>query len=203
MKFLAIDTSGKRLSVVAYKDGEVYKSDLPDCAMQHSVRLMDEVDAVFRSSGMTPKDCDFFAAVVGAGSFTGIRIGISTVKGLCAAADKPALSVTSFDCIAYAEKDLPLLALVDAGHGFVYACAYRADKTIALAPRYISAEEAEKIAESGYLPVAAEPFFAGAALADSCEGLLRAALAKKDALIRAEELTALYIRKSSAEEHAV
>ena len=50
---------------------------------------------------MTLGDCDFFAAVVGAGSFTGIRIGISAVKGFCAATGKPALPITSFDVAAY------------------------------------------------------------------------------------------------------
>ncbi len=202
MNFLAIDTSGKRLCVVAYRDGEIFKSDLSDCAMQHSVRLMGEIDGVFARARISVKDCDFFAAVVGAGSFTGIRIGISTVKGLCAVAEKPALAVTSFDALAYAEKDVPLLALVDAGHGCCYACAYNADKSVALAPRYLTAEEAHRIAESGYTPVAAEPFFTGAKLADPCAGLLNAVLAKRGELCPAEALAALYIRKSSAEENA-
>lgn len=200
MKFLAIDTSGKRLTAIAYADGRAEKTCLSDCAMQHSVRLMDEIDGVLSRAGMSASECDFFAVVVGAGSFTGIRIGISTVKGLCLALGKPALSVTSFDCIAYAEESVPVLALVDAGHGCYYACAYGADKRAETAPCFLPREEAEKIAAKGYAPVSGEPLSLGRET-DAGEGLLRAVLAKSGETAPAERLTALYIRKSSAEEN--
>jgi tRNA threonylcarbamoyl adenosine modification protein YeaZ len=147
LKFLAIDTSGKHLTVLAYNEGSVTVTHAENCAMQHSVRLMEEIDGVFARAQIRPADCDFFAVVVGAGSFTGIRIGIATVKGLCFACGKPALAVTSFDTVAYAEKNEPILALVDAWHGFVYACGYDGEKRVTFSPQYISGEELQTLAK--------------------------------------------------------
>lgn len=202
MKFLAIDTSGKYLTVAAYRDGEAYRTYLPDCATKHSVALMDEIDGIFERAKMTARECGFFAAVTGPGSFTGIRIGISTVKGLCLACNAPALSITSFDCLAYAEKNIPLVALVDAGHGFYYSCAYDGEKRVAVAPAYRSQEEVRGIVKDGYLPVAAEELFEGCARVNPGDGLVPAVLAKSGKKIPATEISALYLRRSSAEENA-
>ena len=89
--FLAIDTSSKYMTVLAAKDGKTFVSYVPDCAMRHSMLLMGEIDKVLSEAELSLNDCDFFSAVVGAGSFTGIRIGISTIKGFCLAAGKPSL----------------------------------------------------------------------------------------------------------------
>lgn len=201
MKFLAIDTSGKHLTVIAYHD-KAYTTSLPDCALEHSVRLMDELDGALSRAGMTAADCDFFAVVTGPGSFTGIRIGIATVKGLCLALDKPALAVTSFDCIAYDKSEFPLLCLVDAGHGYVYACGYREGSEVAVPPRYLSGAEAEEIArEGGYSLASSEDVCVDCRRADVANGLLNAVLRNTDNVRPAQELTALYVRKSSAEEN--
>ena len=101
MKYLAIDTSGNYLAVTAGKDGRTFCSCVPDCAMKHSVTLMGEVEKVLNEAELTLAECDFFAAVVGAGSFTGIRIGISAAKGFALACGKPTLAITSFDALAY------------------------------------------------------------------------------------------------------
>lgn len=197
MNFLAIDTSGKYLSVVSYRNGETIYNYQPNCLAKHSVVLMDEI----KRAQIRPEECDFFAAVVGPGSFTGIRIGISTIKGLCFACDKPALALTSFDCLAYAEKSEPLLALVDAGHGYYYACAYGRDKTVAAPSAYCSKEETEAFIGRGFAPVAADRLFEGCAAVDPCKGLMEAVKAKCGELIPASGLAAAYLRKSSAEEN--
>ena len=200
MNFLAIDTSGTYLSLTAACGGVRRTRCLADCAMQHSVLLMDEADALLHEAGLTPAQCDFFAVCVGPGSFTGIRIGIATVKGLCFAADKPALALTSFDALAYAEEGGRLLALVDAGHGHFYACGYDEARNITLAPAFLTREEADAAIAEGYTPVASSALFAGCALRDPAEGLYRAAAAKYKNAAPAAALTALYLRKSSAEE---
>ncbi len=200
MNFLAIDTSGKYLSVIAYREGRAERVFLPSCAMKHSVVLMDEIENALSCANMRPAECDFFAAVVGPGSFTGIRIGVSTVKGLCFACDKKALSITSFDCLAYAENKR-VLALADAGHGCFYACGYEENKTIVVSPAYCSGEEVSALIAQGFTPIATEVLFEGCAVVDPCEGLLRAVGAKCGNLIPASELTAMYLRKSSAEEN--
>lgn len=199
MKFLAIDTSGKHLSVIAYSGGIAEKVYLPECAMKHSVMLMDEVCGALSRAGMSAADCDFFAAVVGPGSFTGIRIGISTVKGLCFACGKPALSVTSFDCIAYDKEYERLLALIDAGRGEFYACGYEGGKP-AVAPCILSPVQAEELRKTGYVLRSAEELTLPCGRADPCNGLLNAVLSKAEERKGGDALHALYLRKSSAEE---
>lgn len=163
---------------------------------------MDEIDGVLSRAQLSLQECDFIATVVGAGSFTGIRIGIATVKGLCFASDKPALSITSFDALAYAERGGKRLALVDAGHGYYYTCAYGEEREILIPPAYSSKEEVEKLIEAGYSPVAYEALGLGESIVDPCEGLTLAVRAKHGEAVPPSELYALYIRKSSAEENA-
>lgn len=210
MKFLAIDTGGRYLSVAAYFEGRMFQHFSPDCALQHSVRLMDEVENVLEEANMRPSDCDFFAAAVGPGSFTGIRIGISTVKGLCLASDKPALAVTSFDALAYTEPcpergeaapPARRLALIDAGHGCFYSCGYDEKNEIVLPPAFTDREETEARIREGFVPIASEPLFEGCRIVSPGSGLVRAALAKSNRTVPPSALKALYLRRSSAEEN--
>ncbi len=202
MKFLAIDTSGKYLSVVAYNEGKTVKLFLEDCAMRHSVVLMEQIDEAFARAQMSARECDFFAVVVGPGSFTGIRIGISTIKGLCFACERPAIAVTSFECVAYDGKERAprLLALSDAGRGELYAYGYEGT-TAALGPAIIPFAQAEALVGEGWLPLSAEKIPFGCGQADPCDGLLRAVLAKSESAAPASALHAFYMRKSSAEEN--
>lgn len=202
--FLCVDTSGDTLSVVARKDGKIYSAFLPDCAMKHSVRLMEKVDEVLNAASMRLDECDFFAAVVGAGSFTGIRIGISATKGFALACKKPTLPVTSFDAIAYNNigRKGKLLCLVDALHGYYYACGYQ-DGEIILPPAYISEEEVLALKAQGYallantnLPVAEKT---DVEIFSPVEGLAFATAALCERENAFSQLEALYIRKSSAE----
>ena len=88
MNYLAIDTSGEYLTVIAKHGERTERVFRPDCLAKHSVVLMEEIDGALSRAQMTAAECDFFAVVVGPGSFTGIRIGIATVKGLAFAAGK-------------------------------------------------------------------------------------------------------------------
>ena len=189
------------MSVVAVKDGNAFCSYLPDCTMKHSILLMQTVDETLKKADMTLEDCDFFAAVVGAGSFTGIRIGISAVKGFCLATGKPALPITSFDTVAYnALDDKKILCLVDALHGYYYACGYEKGE-VTLAPAYLSEGEVLALKEQGYTLVSCEKLEIATTTVSPVEGLKNAAiaLANKSAFA---PLDALYIRKSSAELNA-
>ena len=152
---------------------------------------MDEIDGALKEAKLPLSECDFVACVVGPGSFTGIRIGISAVKGLCMAAEIPALAVTSFDCLAYAEKRERLLGLVDAGHDHFYACPY--DGFTPGTASYLSSKAANAVAEQGYLPVTERD-------TDIALGLKNAAEALMERRAPATQLAALYLRKSSAEE---
>ncbi len=200
--FLAVDTSGNFLTVLAVKEGKAFSAHIPDCAMKHSVSVMPAVEEAMQKASLTLEECDFFAAVVGAGSFTGIRIGISIVKGFCLACNKPSLPITSFDVAAYNGLDEgKTLCLIDALHDCYYACGYEGEK-VAYSPAYLTKDEVLALQKEGYalratcaLPLEAE---AKVELVDPVLGLERAAKALSE---RGSfgELTALYVRKSSAE----
>ncbi len=205
MNFLAVDTSGNFMSVVVCKGEEVYSSFTPDCAMKHSVLLLPKIEETLEKTGIQLTDCDFFGAVVGAGSFTGIRIGVSGVKGVALATGKPTLPITSFAVAAYnAIDEGKTLCLVDALHDSYYACGYQGEEVV-LQPAYLSEEEVLCLASEGYalracnrLPIEQKT---PVRVVDPVTGLINAAkaLAKKSAF---GELNALYVRKSSAEENA-
>ncbi|MCI8369038.1 MAG: tRNA (adenosine(37)-N6)-threonylcarbamoyltransferase complex dimerization subunit type 1 TsaB [Clostridia bacterium] len=126
--FLAVDTSSRHLTVVAQKGSKKKVNYIADCAMNHSVALMDEIVQTLNEVGLTAAECDYFVAVTGPGSFTGIRIGISCVKGYAVALGKSAYGVTTFDMLSYnVNSDCDYLIAVDAGRGNYYVCAYSAD----------------------------------------------------------------------------
>ncbi len=196
------------MSVVARKNGEFFSAFLPDCAMSHSVLLMETVDDVLKRANMRLDECDFFAAAVGAGSFTGIRIGISAVKGFALATGKPTLSVTSFDTLAYNAIDGAvggsgkILCLVNALHDCYYACGYENGKVV-YAPAFLTEAEVLELAGSGFalvsggeLPIALK---ANVKIVSPLVGLQNAVIALSQKENAFGELAALYVRKSSAE----
>ena len=194
-KFLAIDTSSRYLTVLASNGNEVKLNYLPDCAMSHSVRLMGEIDKTLNELNLSAKDCDFFAAVTGPGSFTGIRIGISAAKGFALGAGKPLLSITSFELIAYNVADENLYVVIDAAHGHYYVCGFGKMRQVTLNPCYLSREEVEKL---GPLYGFEELGFENYTRLDAGECLIKAVDCLKGRLTNT--MNALYVRKSQAEE---
>src|SRR5512137_1077122 len=82
MKVLGLDTSTLLGGVAILDDGRLLAESRLNVAVAHSERLMVEIDRMLRHSGLSPKDIDVFAVAIGPGSFTGLRVGLSTVKGL-------------------------------------------------------------------------------------------------------------------------
>lgn len=195
--FLAVDTSSHYLTVAACKGKNQVIKYVPDCAMQHSVVLMDEIEKALSEAGLTPADCDFFAAVTGPGSFTGIRIGLSCIKGYAVALGKPAVGVTTFDMLSYnVNSGCDYLIAIDALHGNYYVCGYNAEGKCDLPPCCLSTEEIIKSARPVYgTEESSLPLYTRL---DPTKCLV-------PAVIKAEEsgggaLSALYVKKSQAEE---
>ncbi len=194
--FLAIDTSSRYLSVLAVKGDKRTLRHIPECAMKHSVILMDETDKAFKEVGLIPAECDFFAAVTGPGSFTGIRIGISTAKGFALAADKPLLSITSFDLIAYNVNSEKFYVVIDAAHDHYYVCGYKKDKSVITEPSYMDYESVAALDAPlyGFEDLA----FGNYTRLDAGSCLYPATCLNEDK--KSSEMRALYVRKSQAEE---
>ncbi len=195
-KFLAVDTASKHLTALAVNGGKASLKYLPDCALKQSVLLIDEACAAMDEAGLRPSDCDFFCAVTGPGSFTGIRIGISAAKGFALAAGRPLMPLTSFELIAYNADSDDLCAVIDAAHGHFYACRFVSGS--ACEPRYVSREE---------LVGCGLPLFGFERLdlpryaaLDAGRCLLPAVLKKLELGSPFGDVHALYVRKSQAEE---
>ena len=195
--FLAVDTSSKYLTVIAKKGDKTVRRYLGECAMKHSVILMSEIDEALKQADMSPSDCGFFAAVTGPGSFTGIRIGISAVKGMAFATGKKLLGVTSFDLIAYNVISCSDFAVaIDAMHGMYYVCGYDKDKKVCVPPCYISGEKVRElnVPVYGFEQLPLDNY----TKLNAGDCLYNAVCALSDNLT--DTIHALYVRKSQAEE---
>ena len=100
MNILMIDTSGPACGVAIQKDGQIVCEMQLTSGKTHSQRVMPMADSALALCEMGVKDIDLFGAVVGPGSFTGVRIGVSTVKALAHAAGKPCIGVDALHALA-------------------------------------------------------------------------------------------------------
>jgi len=127
MKILAIDTS-TMLGGIAITDdslGLIAEVRL-NVKSTHSERLMTEIDHILTQAGLTLSDMDVFAVAIGPGSFTGLRIGLSTVKGLSYATGKPIVSVPTLEALAwnFPYCNYPVCTMLDARKKEVYAALF-------------------------------------------------------------------------------
>ena len=82
MRILAFESTAKPASVALCEDDRLIAQSFQNCGQTHSVTLLPMAQALLTNSGYTLQDIDLFAVAHGPGSFTGVRIGVSTVKGL-------------------------------------------------------------------------------------------------------------------------
>lgn len=129
MKILAIETSTMLGGVaIADEKGLIAETRL-NVKSTHSERLMATIDGQLRQSDMALYDIDAFAVASGPGSFTGLRIGLSTAKGLCYATGRPLVMVPTLDAFArsFPFSKHPVCVMLDARRGEVYAAVFRWD----------------------------------------------------------------------------
>lgn len=126
MIVLAVDTSGPVCGVAIAQDDRVLYEASAVNRHTHSASLLPMIDEAFRRTGLAVGDSDLFAAVVGPGSFTGVRIGVSTVKGLAHGACKPCAGVNALQALAagIGETSALLCPIQDARAGQVYGAAF-------------------------------------------------------------------------------
>jgi tRNA threonylcarbamoyladenosine biosynthesis protein TsaB len=126
MRVLGIDTSTMTAAVGLVDDDELLVEVKFDVKITYSEVLMPTIDMALRTAGLKPGDVDGFAVSIGPGSFTGLRIGLSTVKGLCLATGKPLAAVPSLDALASQSLFCchQVVPLLDAKKNEVYAAVY-------------------------------------------------------------------------------
>ncbi|MDA8425272.1 MAG: tRNA (adenosine(37)-N6)-threonylcarbamoyltransferase complex dimerization subunit type 1 TsaB [Treponema sp.] len=126
MKVLAFDTSGDLLSVALRRDSLWAEASL-DLGLKHAEHLMDLVDFCLKRSDTRSEDLDLVACMLGPGSFTGLRIGMATAKGMALGLGKPFVAVPTLDCLAWGLDAFPglVVPVMDGKKGRFYSALYR------------------------------------------------------------------------------
>ena len=119
---LAIETATRTGSVCIARRENVLASVSGDPLSSHSTNLIENVDAVLRTAEVELNDVEVFAAATGPGSFTGLRIGLATVKSFAVALNRKCAAVPTLAAVAYAAcKSERTVALLPAGRGELFA----------------------------------------------------------------------------------
>ncbi|MFH0855530.1 MAG: tRNA (adenosine(37)-N6)-threonylcarbamoyltransferase complex dimerization subunit type 1 TsaB [Candidatus Omnitrophota bacterium] len=127
MKILAIDTSTKFLSLGIYDDSRVYEYSL-EVGPRLSSLLAVIIKKALKALGLEARDLDYFACGLGPGSFTGLRVGLSAMKGLSWPLGKPLIGVSTLSLLAMNAQGYPgkvIVPVIDARRNLVYSCFYR------------------------------------------------------------------------------
>ncbi len=215
VRVLAVETS-TLAGGVALLDGERLRGEyLLDVRATHSERLMPAIDRLLADAGWVPGDLEGLAVAVGPGSFTGLRIGLSAVKGLALALAIPIAGVPTLDAMAAALPfaDLPVCPVIDARKGEVYASLYRWDgegmrrewEYLAVPPEALAARIAEPVILVGDAAGAIETPHARLAPphrrvpSPSAVGVLGLARLAAGETVSVADLVPIYLRPSEAE----
>lgn len=128
MKILAVDTSSLVAAVAVTEDTVTLGEYLLNHRKTHSQQLMPMIQSLLRDLGMQPADVDVFAASEGPGSFTGLRIGITSIKAMAYAVNKPVMAVPTLDALAYNiyAPQVRICPMMDARNRQVYTAVYQA-----------------------------------------------------------------------------
>lgn len=129
MKILAIDTSTISGSLAVLTDGRVTAEWTLQSAQTHNRRLMKTLDALLHEAECPLASVDAYAVTIGPGSFTGLRIGLTTAKTLAWAMNKPLIGIPTLDVLAAPLRfsSLPVCTMLDARKKEVYFSLYRSD----------------------------------------------------------------------------
>lgn len=122
---LSVDSSAVTASAALTDGDRVIKSEFVNAGLTHSETLLPMIKRVMQ--GYEFKDLDAIAVTAGPGSFTGVRIGVATVKGLAFTADIPCIGVSTLEAIAYnfTDKNAVVCALMDARRMQFYNAVFR------------------------------------------------------------------------------
>jgi tRNA threonylcarbamoyladenosine biosynthesis protein TsaB len=144
MMLLALEASAKAASCAVVAESGVVASAFQATGLTHSRTLLPMVEAMLRNSELSLEQMDAVAVSVGPGSFTGLRIGLATAKGLAWGTEKPCVPVSTLEAMAWPLRHLPgtIVCAMDARRSQIYNAAFswaggalhrlRPDRAIAL-----------------------------------------------------------------------
>ncbi len=126
MIVLGIDTSGDRIALGLSRDGKLLEESSKSAQNAYLGSVLPMIDHVLKNFSLDMRDIDLFSVLLGPGSWTGIRIGVTMMKTMAQALDKPVVGLCSLDVLAYNMRftDHPVYPLVDAARDRVYYAGY-------------------------------------------------------------------------------
>ncbi|MDX5982602.1 tRNA (adenosine(37)-N6)-threonylcarbamoyltransferase complex dimerization subunit type 1 TsaB [Exiguobacterium profundum] len=131
MKQLMIDTATTRLSVALSEAGEIQAETTVMVSKNHAVTLMPMIEQLMAAVKWTPNMLERIVVTTGPGSYTGIRIGVTTAKTLAYTLNLPLIGVSALQLMAAAPNtDLPVVSLIDARRGNAYIGYYQHNKAL-------------------------------------------------------------------------
>jgi len=169
MKLLALDTSTLTAGAALWVDG-VIVAERRNRVTTHSELLLALLDGTLGDAGLRPRDLDAVACGAGPGSFTGLRIGLSTAKGLCFALGRPLALVSSLEAVAARAPDGRACAILDAHKNEVYAALYTVEAGV---PRPLGAHGEQVLPPAQLLAQLAAEVDAGQPLTMVGDGAVR------------------------------
>ena len=125
MNILALDASTSILSVSLQIGKRLFQSSISD-GLKHSENLMPLIDSLFKSAGLKPSELDLLAVPAGPGSFTGLRIALSTAKGIASGSGAALVTVPTLDAYSHGYDffDGPVIPVIDARKKRIYCSIY-------------------------------------------------------------------------------
>jgi tRNA threonylcarbamoyladenosine biosynthesis protein TsaB len=142
MKILSIDTTSRIINIALLNNGRVFsiEKDIQSIDYESVVSL---IKAILGRAKLEIEEIDYFGACTGPGSFTGIRIGLSTIKALAYSINKPIIGFKSLDLLAWLVKDKfsgLLCIMQDAKRDNLYSAVFRSDTVLRRISPYLLAE---------------------------------------------------------------
>lgn len=171
MKILAFESSAVSASVALTGDEKLIAQSFQNCGLTHSRTLLPMAESLLQNCGVALDEVDAFAVAHGPGSFTGVRIGVATVKGLALGADKPCIGVSTLEAMAWGARALGgrLCCVMDARAGQVYNALFSVENG---APCRLCDDRALKLVDLGE-EIGETPYFLVGDGADLCYNTLK------------------------------
>jgi tRNA threonylcarbamoyl adenosine modification protein YeaZ len=152
MILLAIDTAAS-LCAASIHDSEAgteLSRNVLDIGKGHAERLIGVVESALGRAGLGYADLNRIGVSIGPGSFTGVRVGVATARGLALALSIPAIGVNTLEALSAEAHagflDRPILAAIDGRRGDIYCAAYAPDGSVLSAPAAVSVADAVSLA---------------------------------------------------------
>lgn len=132
---LSIETATRAGSVAVSRGQALLSSSTGDASRSHSTDLLELIREALSEAGARLQDVELFAVALGPGSFTGLRIGVATIKGLASTLERAAAGVPTLEALALAAGPAErVVALLPAGRGELFAQSFRVEGPLAVSP---------------------------------------------------------------------